>query len=155
MKKKILSGFDEYWEEVLRKNPAIATEYDRQVSELPVPTQLAIMRLRRGLTQSDVAKILRVKQPHVARAERADHDSKISSLEAQARAIQCRIMLVPEKYASMVRERIHYSEAELDKIERLAKARGGKSLKNGRAMKRMRGFLKGIDTAVKREKDRR
>lgn len=134
MRKK-LSGFDEYWEEVLRKSPAIAKEYSRQLSELPVGTQLAIMRHRRGLSQSAVARSLGVKQPHVARVERADHDPRISSVEAQARAIRCRVVLVPDKYFSMVREKLDYTEAELGKIDRLAKARGGKSFKSGRAAK--------------------
>ena len=139
MKKKRLSGFDEYWEEVLRTSPAIAKEYSRQLSELPLATQLAIMRHRRGLSQSDVAKSMGVKQPHVARVERADHDPRISSVEAQARAIRCRVVLVPDRYVSMVREKVGYTEAELGKIERLAKARGGKSFRSGR---RTKAYLK-------------
>jgi transcriptional regulator with XRE-family HTH domain len=147
-------GFDEHLDESLRKNPALAKEYFRQLAELPLPTQLAILRTHQGFSQSEVAKELRVKQPHVARAERAGHDSKLSSIEAQARAIHCQLVLVPDKYVSIVRDKIDYTDPELDKIGRLRKARGGKSFKNGRAMKRMRGFLKGIDTSVKREKDR-
>lgn len=133
MKKKKLRGFDEHLDESLRKNPAFAKEYFRQLAELPVPTQLAIMRTHQGLTQREVAKALGVKQPHVARTERADHDSKFSSIEAQARAIHCRVMLVSDKRVSLVREKPDFTDAELDKLERLAKARGGKSFKSGRA----------------------
>lgn len=133
MKKKRLRGFDEHLDESLRKDPAFAKEYFRQLAELPIPTQLAIMRTHRGLTQREVAKALGVKQPHVARTERADHDSKFSSIEAQARAIHCRIMLVSDKGVSLFREKPDYTEAELDKLERLAKARGGKSFKSARA----------------------
>jgi hypothetical protein len=82
-----------------------------------------------------------VKQPHVARAERAGHDSKLSSFEAQARAIHCRLMLVPDQRASLIREKPDYTEAELDKIERLAKARGGKSFKSWCAAK---AYLKSL-----------
>lgn len=42
---------------------------------------------------------------------------------------------------SVVREKLDYTEAELDKIESLAKARGGKSFKKGRAAK---DYLKSI-----------
>lgn len=42
---------------------------------------------------------------------------------------------------SVVRDQLDYTEAELDKVERLAKARGGKSFKNGRAAK---AYLKSI-----------
>jgi predicted transcriptional regulator len=106
-----------------------------------LPTQLAIMRTHQGLTQREVAKALGVKQPHVARTERADHDSKFSSIEAQARAIHCRVMLVSDKRVSLVREKHDYSEAELDKLEQLAKARGGKSFKSIRAAK---AYLKSL-----------
>ena len=133
MKKKMLRGFDEYLDESLRRNPALAKEYFRQLAELPLPTQLAIMRTHQGLTQREVAKALRVKQPHVARAERAGHDSKLSSIEAQARAMHCRLVIVPDQHVSMVREKLGYTEVGLDKLEKLAKARGGKSFKSGRA----------------------
>jgi transcriptional regulator with XRE-family HTH domain len=154
MKKKMLRGFDEYLDESLRKNPALAKEYFRQLAELPLPTQLAILRTHQGFSQSEVAKTLRVKQPHVARAERVGHDSKLSSIEAQARAIHCQLVLVPDKYVSMVREKIDFTDVELDKVAKRGKAHGGKSFKSGRVTKRMRGFLEGIDTAVKRGKDR-
>ena len=132
-KKNKLTGFDLYLEEALRNNPAFAKEYAREFAALPLTLQLALMRRRRQLSQSDVAKTTRVKQPHVARLERAGHNPSLSSIEAQARAIHCRVMIVPDELASMVREKIDYTEAELDKIEKLAKARGGKTFKSARA----------------------
>ena len=141
MKKKALRGFDEYLDESLRKNPALVKEYARQLAELPLPTQLAILRTHKGLSQKEVAKALGVKQPHVARTERAGHDSKLSSIEAQARAINYRLVLVPDKRVSLVREKPDYTEAELDKIERLAKARGRKTFKTARAA---RAYIKSL-----------
>ena len=49
-----------------------------------------------------------------------------------------RVELAP---VSIVREKTGYSEAELDKIERLGKARGGKRFKSGKAAK---GYLKSL-----------
>ncbi len=133
MKKKPLAGFDRYLEESLGKDPAFANEYFRQLAELPLPTQLAIMRTHQGFSQREVAKALGVKLSHVARTERAGHDSSISSIEAQARAVHCRLVIVPDQHLPMVREKLGYTEVELDKIEQLGKARGGKSFKSGRA----------------------
>ena len=133
MKRKPLTGFDKYLDESLRKDPAFANEYFRQLAELPLPTQLAIMREHHGLTQREVAERLGVKQPHVARTERAGHDSKISSIEAQARAMHCRLVLVPDQHVPMVREKLGYTEVELDKIGKLAKKGGGKSFMSDRA----------------------
>jgi transcriptional regulator with XRE-family HTH domain len=132
MKKKVIRGFDEYWDESLRKSPALAKEYFRQLGELPLPTQLAILRTHQGFSQSEVAKTLGVKQPHVARAERVGHDSKLSSIEAQARAIRCQLMVVPDKYVSIVRDKIDYTDLETDKVEKHGKARGGKAFKSWR-----------------------
>ena len=42
---------------------------------------------------------------------------------------------------SVVRDKLDYTETELDKVERLAKARGGKSFKSGRAAK---AYLKSL-----------
>jgi transcriptional regulator with XRE-family HTH domain len=136
MKKTKLRGFDEHLDESLRKSPALAKEYFRQLGELPLPTQLAILRTHQGFSQSEVAKALGVKQPHVARAERVGHDSKLSSIEAQARAIHCQLMIVPEKYVSIVREKIDFTDPGLDMIGKRVKDRGGKPYKSGRVTKR-------------------
>jgi transcriptional regulator with XRE-family HTH domain len=141
MKQKRLTGFDAHLEKLLRKTPTFAKEYFRELAELPVPTQLAIMRRNQGYTQSEVAKALGLKQSHVARTERAGHDSKFSSIVAQARAIHCRVMLVSDKCVSLVRGKPDYTEAELDQLERLAKARGGRSFKSVRAAK---AYLKSL-----------
>lgn len=102
MKRVIGSPVDEHLDELLRKDPALAREYAKQFAELPVPTQLAILRRRKRLSQAALARKLRVKQPHVARMERASHDPRLSSLTKQARALDCRLMLIPENQASKI-----------------------------------------------------
>lgn len=104
-----LTPFEDDTREALRKNPVFARAFFRDVSELPVPLQLSIMRRVMGVSQYEIAVKLRVQQPHVARLERAGHDPRLSSIMAQAQAIGCRVALVPgdgfSATASMVRDK--------------------------------------------------
>ena len=97
MKKRASSGFDAHLSKVLKADPRLAREHARQFADLPLSTQLALMRRRRWLSQKDVAKKLKVKQPHVARVERASHDPRLSSLSSQAEALHCHLMVVPDE----------------------------------------------------------
>ena len=55
------------------------------------------MRRRRNLSQRGLAKRLKVLQPHVARTESLEHDSRISSIVKAAKAIKCHVMLIPDE----------------------------------------------------------
>lgn len=102
MTKAARSEFDVHLRQVLRKDPLLAEEYARQFAEVPLPTQLAIMRRRATLTQKALAKAMRVKQPHVARLERSTHDPQLSSVLNQARALHCHLMVVPDELLARV-----------------------------------------------------
>jgi predicted transcriptional regulator len=60
------------------------------------------MRRRRKLSQRDLAKKLKVPQPHVARTERLSHDPRISSIVKAAKAVHCHVMLVPDEYYHLI-----------------------------------------------------
>lgn len=92
-----MKGFDKHTQELLKANPKAAAEYAKAFAELPLATQLAIMRRRRKLSQRDLAKKLKVRQPHVARAESLGHDSRISSMIKAAKAVRCHLVLVPDE----------------------------------------------------------
>jgi DNA-binding phage protein len=92
-----MRGFDKHLMELLDKNPELKAEYSKVFAELPVPTQLAIMRRRRKLSQRVVAKKLQITQPHIARTERASHDPRISSIVRAAKAIHCHLIIVPDE----------------------------------------------------------
>ena len=92
-----MKGFDKHLQDVLQSNPEMAFEYAKIFAELPLTTQLAIMRRRRNLSQRDLAKKLKVAQPHVARTESLDHDPRISSIVKAAKAVRCHVMLVPDE----------------------------------------------------------
>ena len=92
-----MRGFDKHLHELLAAHPEAALEHAKLFAELPLPSQLAIMRRRRKLTQRALAKKLRVPQPQVARTESSRHDPRISSIVKAARAVRCHVLLVPDE----------------------------------------------------------
>ena len=102
MRKVTQSGFDSHLRQMLKKNPKLAGEYAKQFAELPLPTQLAVMRRRKWLSQKVLARAMRVKQPHVARMERSSYDPRLSSVMSQARALHCHLLVVPDDLLSKV-----------------------------------------------------
>ncbi len=92
-----MRGFDRHLHDLLEAHPEAALEYAKLFAELPLPTQLAVMRRRRKLSQRALAKKLRVPQPHVARTESATHDPRISSIIKAAKAVRCHVLLVPDE----------------------------------------------------------
>ena len=92
-----MKGFDKHLHELLQAHPEAALEHAKLFAELPLPTQLAIMRRRRKLSQRALAKKLKVLQPHIARTENARHDPRISSVVRAARAVRCHVILVPDE----------------------------------------------------------
>lgn len=92
-----MKGFDKHLQELLQEHPEAAMGHAKFFAELPLATQLAIMRRRRKLSQRALAKKLRIPQPHVARTENIRHDSRISSILKAAKAIRCHVMLVPDE----------------------------------------------------------
>jgi hypothetical protein len=62
-----LRGFDKHLHKLLEAHPEAALEHAKLFAELPIATQLAVMRRRRELSQRAMAKKIKVPQPHVAR----------------------------------------------------------------------------------------
>jgi len=92
-----MRGFDRHLQELLDAHPEAAMAHAKLFAELPLPTQLAIMRRRRKLSQRALAKKLRVPQPAVARTESASHDPRISSIIRAAHAVRCHVLVVPDE----------------------------------------------------------
>ena len=95
-----MKGFDKHLKELIDGSPELRSEYSKAFAELPLPTQLAVMRRRRKLSQRAVAKKLKLTQPHIARTERASHDPRLSSIQRAAKAIRCHLILVPDEHLS-------------------------------------------------------
>jgi len=92
-----MRGFDKHLHELLEKHPEAALEHAKLFAELPLPTQLAIMRRRRKLSQRALARRLKVLQPHIARTESARHNPRISSIVKAAKAVHCHVILIPDE----------------------------------------------------------
>ncbi len=92
-----MRGFDKHLQALLAAHPEAAMEHAKRFAELPLSTQLAIMRRRRKLSQRAVAKKLHLRQPHVARTENRLHDPRVSSVVRAAKALHCHVLLVPDE----------------------------------------------------------
>jgi DNA-binding XRE family transcriptional regulator len=92
-----MRGFDKHLHELFNTHPEAALEHAKLFAELPLPTQLAIMRRRRNLSQRAMAKKLKVPQPQVARAERQRHDPRLSTVVRAAKALHCHVLLIPDE----------------------------------------------------------
>ena len=89
------SPVDKHFESIRKRNPKVREAYQEFFSKMPVQVQLAIIRRKKWLSQSDVAKKTKMKQPHIARIERKSHDPRLSSVTKEAKALGCRLMVVP------------------------------------------------------------
>ena len=92
-----MKGFDKHIQELLEGQPEAALEHAKLFAELPLATQLAVMRRRRKLSQRALAMKLKIPQPHVARTENIYHDPRISSIVKAAKAVRCHVMLIPDE----------------------------------------------------------
>jgi DNA-binding XRE family transcriptional regulator len=91
------SGFDRYVDEVFREDGDIRLTYLSELAREPIGTQLAVLRHRLGLTQEEVARRMHVSQSNVARLERKDENPTAKMIARAAKALGCRVLLVPEK----------------------------------------------------------
>ena len=92
-----MRGFDKHLQELLAAHPEAAMEHATLFAELPISTQLAIMRRRRKLSQRAMAKKLKLPQPHIARTESLRHDPRLSSVVRAAKALRCHVLLIPDE----------------------------------------------------------
>ena len=92
-----MKGFDKHIHELLEAHPHAASEHAKLFAELPLATQLAVMRRRRKLSQRAFAKKLKIPQPQIARNESLRHDPRLSSLVKAAKALHCHVLLVADE----------------------------------------------------------
>jgi len=92
-----MKGFDKHLHELLEANPEAALQHAKLFAELPLATQLAIMRRRRKLSQRAFAKKMKIPQPQIARNESLQHDPRLSSLVKAAKALHCHILLMADE----------------------------------------------------------
>lgn len=100
LRKERKSGFDRYVDKVFKEDPKFKLAYLTELAKEPINTQLAVLRHRLGLTQEEVAKRMHLRQSNVARLERKNVNPTAKMVARAAKALGCRVMLIPEKELS-------------------------------------------------------
>lgn len=96
------SGLDKFLRESMEEDEEFKSLFLAQVMELPVSTQLRVLRNFRGLSQAALSKKTRIVQPEVARIERADSNPKARTLERMAKGLGARVEIVPVNVIPLV-----------------------------------------------------
>jgi DNA-binding XRE family transcriptional regulator len=97
VKKKGKGGFDHYVDTTFKKDPQLKLAYLAELAQEPITTQVSILRRRLGMTQEELAKRMHVRQSNIARLERKGENPTAQMIARIAKALGCRVLLVPEK----------------------------------------------------------
>jgi len=90
------TNFDRYLEEQL-KEPAFAARFERAGEAWDVALQIAALREEAGLSQKDLAKLLKTSQQQISRLESPAYEGhSLSMLRRVADALHARVRIVFE-----------------------------------------------------------
>jgi len=84
--------FDEFLKESL-KNPKIKAEYERQQPEFAVIQAVIDTRVKKGITQEQLAKKLGTKQSAIARLESGRANPSVAFLKKLAQALNSNLQI--------------------------------------------------------------
>jgi ribosome-binding protein aMBF1 (putative translation factor) len=90
MKRKHLD-FEQYKKEVFLKDPKIKVEYDLLQPEFAVIEEILKARLKKGLTQKELAKKVKTKQSAISRLESFNANPSLNFLKRLALALDTRL----------------------------------------------------------------
>lgn len=99
------TNFDHYLEEQL-KDPAFADRFKQAGEAWDVALQIAALRQRAGLSQKDLAKLLKTSQQQISRLESPGYEGhSLSMLRRVAEALHARIRVTfePQEEESKMR----------------------------------------------------
>jgi transcriptional regulator with XRE-family HTH domain len=103
------TNFDRYLEAQLQ-DPAFATRFERAGEAWDVALQIAALRRQAGLSQKDLAKLLKTSQQQISRLESPGYEGhSLSMLRRVAEALHARMRVIFEPAAS--RTGMHVAEA--------------------------------------------
>jgi len=90
------SNFDQYLEEQLR-DPAFAARFERAGEAWDVALQITALRQQAGLSQKELAKLLKTSQQQISRLESPGYEGhSLSMLRRVAEALHARVRVVFE-----------------------------------------------------------
>lgn len=116
------TNFDRYLEDQL-EDPAFAARFQRAGEAWDVALQIAALREQAGLSQKDLAKLLKTSQQQVSRLESPGYEGhSLSTLRRVAEVLHAKIHVVFEP----VREKtdMHVTEAKAPYRAKRARAKG-------------------------------
>jgi transcriptional regulator with XRE-family HTH domain len=90
------SNFDRYLAEQL-KDQAFAARFERAGEAWDVAIQLAVLRQKSGLSQKDLARLLKTSQQQISRLESPGYEGhSLGTLRRVARALHARVRIIFE-----------------------------------------------------------
>jgi transcriptional regulator with XRE-family HTH domain len=105
------TNFDWYLEEQLQ-DPAFAARFERAGEAWAVALQIAALREQAGLSQKDLAKILKTSQQQISRLESPGYEGhSLSTLRRVADALHARVRIVFEPAETGSESRVAESAA--------------------------------------------
>jgi transcriptional regulator with XRE-family HTH domain len=120
MKKK--TNFDHYLEEQL-KDPSFALRFERAGEAWDVALQIAVLRQKAGLSQKELAKLLKTSQQQISRLESPGYEGhSLSMLRRVAEALHAHVRVVFEPIETETEMRVAESSPPYQ-----AKRRPGRS----------------------------
>lgn len=100
------TNFDLYLEEQL-KDPAFAERFERAGEAWDVALQIAALREKAGLSQSDLARKLHTSQQQISRLESASYEGhSLSMLRRVAKVLSAKVRVVFEPEAATPANRL-------------------------------------------------
>jgi predicted transcriptional regulator len=87
-----MKSFEQFKKEAL-KNPKVAREYKRLGPRYKIISELIGLRIKKGLTQADVAKKMGTKQSAIARMESGDENLTIDSVQKMSEALGAKVRI--------------------------------------------------------------
>lgn len=83
--------FRDYIQEKLEIDPELHGEYERLGPRFDAISELIRARQRMGLSQSELARRMKVKANVVSRLESGEHSPRLDTLAAAAQAMECEL----------------------------------------------------------------
>jgi len=85
-----MKSWNQFKKELL-KDKGVRTEYERLEPQYQVVSQLIDARIKKGITQRELAKKMGTKQPAIARLESGNTNPTIGFLEKASKALDTKI----------------------------------------------------------------
>ena len=106
------TNFDKYLEEQLR-DPAFAARFEQAGEAWDVALQIASLRRQAGLSQKDLAKLLKIPQQQISRLESPGYEGhSLSTLRRVAKALHARVRVTFEPESKRTGMRVAETRAK-------------------------------------------